>query len=129
MAIDSRLSVALTIPVMRKPKPKPRKVKSGLPTPVYLAIWRDHLRVKQDELAERIGVTAATISRWENEERRIALEDLHAYAKGLKIPVIWLFRRPSERPSIDAMIAEEPDEVKDMATEIVETIIKRGGQK
>lgn len=104
------------------PRISPRK-----PVRVFLAEWREHFGLTQQQVGDRIakGIDKANISRWENSKRIPSAEVLAAYAEALGISVGNLYRKPSDRPSLDELIADAPDEVKDKAVEIVRIMAKR----
>jgi transcriptional regulator with XRE-family HTH domain len=46
---------------------------------------REERLLTQEELAERVGVTPLTISRWENSKRKPRLKSIRKLAKVLKV--------------------------------------------
>jgi len=106
----------------------PDRIGPRLPVRVYLAAWREHLRLTQQQVGDRIagGIDKGTVSRWENAKRVPSVNVLAAYAEALHLPIANLFRRPNTRASLDEVIADAPDELKDKAEEVVRIIVKTG---
>jgi transcriptional regulator with XRE-family HTH domain len=88
----------------------------------YIAEWRMKRGLSQEALADRIGTTKATISRWENNERDITFMALVAVAEALDLRVIDLLRDPGE-PSADALLRQNPEK-RQGAVEMVKTFLK-----
>jgi transcriptional regulator with XRE-family HTH domain len=53
--------------------------------PLYITEWREHLRLSQTDVANRVGTSKATVSRWENEQHRLNPEKISNIAKALEI--------------------------------------------
>lgn len=92
---------------------------------VYLREWRESRHLTQDQLAERIGTTKATISRIENGKRPYSEGYLHEVADALNCEVRDLFRHPNA-PSIDDLLRTASEPVKNQARALVETLLKTG---
>jgi transcriptional regulator with XRE-family HTH domain len=73
------------------------------PVRLYIAEWRNLRKMNQQQLADRIGSTKSSISRWETTNRDITLGALGAIAEALSCDVEDLFRDPA-RPSADALL-------------------------
>lgn len=70
---------------------------------------RNYVGLSQEEFAERLGVTFATINRWENDRAkpaRLAQEMLYEFCREMNIPVcdmlIQRIREEAERISVDS---------------------------
>jgi transcriptional regulator with XRE-family HTH domain len=61
------------------------------PVRVFICQWREHIGLTQEQLADRLGVTKSTISRWEGSKRIPSINVLAAICEGLDIPIraIW----------------------------------------
>lgn len=106
------------------------------PRRVYLAEWRDHRGLTQEQLGQRLGVTGMTVSRWEralsNPARApgTALPNTNVLAAicealGGDLDVIDLYRHP-DQPSADALLRNQPAEVRDAAlSRVIEVIAAR----
>lgn len=105
-----------------------RHIQPRRPVPVYLALWREKFGLTQEELGERIGqgVGKGTVSRWETDTRAQTAGVLAAYAEALGIPVSWLYRKPTNTPSLDEMIADKPEELQRRAAEMLEILLRTG---
>lgn len=87
------------------------------PSKLYLAEWREAKgSLTQQQLADRIGTTKGTISRWENGERDPPLSALYALAEALSIHTGDLFHHP-DRPTADELLRNaSPDELRQALT-------------
>lgn len=85
--------------------------------PVFLAEWRLHKGLTQQQLADRLGTSDVTISRWETKKRRPNDDAREALAEAMGIEPEDLFRHP-DTPSADALLRGQPPEV-------VELVIKQ----
>lgn len=88
---------------------------------LFLAEWREHLGLKQQQLADQLGLTKATISRWEALLGQPNLAAQEAIAEALDIDVMDLRRHP-DRPSADALLRDQPQEIFDLALKYIAAI-------
>lgn len=91
---------------------------------LYLAEWREHLRLRLDDVAGRLGVARNTVWRWENEQKRLDPYKIKAYANALGLEPEDLWRPPPNR-SIDGMLKNASPEVRATASDIIATLTKR----
>jgi len=92
------------------------------PVRLYIAEWRKHRDdMSQEQLANRIGSTKSSVSRWETGERDITLGALGAIAEALRCDVEDLYRDPA-RPSADALIRGMDDVTKRQAFRLLEAL-------
>jgi transcriptional regulator with XRE-family HTH domain len=91
------------------------------PVRLYLAEWRNHRKMSQEQLASRIGSTKSSISRWETNDRDITLGALGAIAEALNCDVLDLFRDPA-RPSADAFLRNMDDSTRRQALRLIEAL-------
>jgi len=68
---------------------------------------RDQKAITQDELAKRVGVTAATISLYESGDRKPELEKLKAIAKALETSEVFLMGAELDPTNIDLALRSE----------------------
>jgi transcriptional regulator with XRE-family HTH domain len=97
------------------------------PTKIFISYWRDHRKLSQQQLANRIGTTKGSISRWENEERDLTLGVLGAIAEALNVDVMDLYRDPAQ-PSADALLRNVDDTTRRQAFRLIEAL-KTGTDK
>jgi transcriptional regulator with XRE-family HTH domain len=75
---------------------------AGLPR-IYIAEWRQRRTLTQEKLAEMVGTTKATISRWEAGDRDPPFKALASMASALNIHVPDLFYSPDDIAISDAI--------------------------
>src|SRR5688500_2975815 len=100
----------------------PPRIKPKQPIRLYIAEWRENRGLTQRDIGERLGeVSHVTISRWENGTRLPDLNAQAAIAEALDIDVLDLHRHPKQ-PSADALLADQPQEIRDLALKLVQSI-------
>jgi len=106
----------------------PDRIRPRVPVRVYLAAWREHLGLTQQQVGDRIngGVEKGTVSRWETTKRVPSINVIAAYAEALRIPTSYLFRRPETRASLDEIMADASDELKNKAEEMLRILVRTG---
>lgn len=95
------------------------------PFKMYLAERREgHTpALTQEQLAERIGTTKATISRWETGERDPPAKALAALAYALNCEISDLFIDPA-RPSADSILRNQSSRIVNKAIRMLETLVE-----
>lgn len=89
------------------------------PQQLWLAEWRIYKGLTQEQLAGRLGVDKATVSRWEGGRRGVNLNVLAAISEALGEPVAAIQGPPpAETPS------GQSDQVSALAAELA-SIIRR----
>lgn len=96
----------------------PPRIGSRRPVRLYLAEWRESRHLTQQQLADRLETTDVTISRWETGKRRPDDDAKAAIAWVLGIEMVDLYRHP-DRPSADALLRDQPQEVQDQALRVI----------
>lgn len=92
------------------------------PVKLFIAEWREKRDgMNQDQLANRVGTTKSSISRWETGERDITLGALAAIAEALDVEVEDLYRDPA-RPSADALLKGMDDTTRRQAFRLIEAL-------
>ena len=99
----------------------PVRIGPKKPLQLYIAEWRDSRGLTQQVLADRLGTSDVTISRWETAKRRPDLNAQAAIAEALGIEPEDLLRHPSQ-PSADALLRGQPAEVWSQAIDIIKVI-------
>lgn len=97
------------------------RIGSTRPLRLYVAEWREHKRLTQQQLADRLGTSDVTVSRWETKKRKPDLYAQAAIAHALGIEPIDLLRRP-DQPSADALLRGQPQEIVDQAMKLIRAI-------
>ena len=92
---------------------------------LYIKEWMDHREMSDERVASRLGVARETVWKWRTQPTRLNPGKLQALAAVLGIEPPDFYRPPS-RPSLDAMVAEAPDDVQAMAVDIVRRLVRRG---
>lgn len=91
----------------------PARIYARRPPRLYLAEWREEKQLTQQQLADRLGTSDVTVSRWETAKRRPDMNAQEAIAEALGIEAVDLRRHPSQ-PSADALLRGQPPEVVEM---------------
>lgn len=99
----------------------PPRIGPNRPFRLYLAEWREEKGLTQQQLADRLGTSDVTVSRWETNKRRPDDDARAAIAEALDIQPIDLYRHP-EQPSADALLRDQPPEVIDQAMKLIRAI-------
>lgn len=100
-----------------------KRIEASTPLKLFLAEWRERRGLSQDQLAERIGTTKASVSRWEGGKRDVTGEVLSSIAWALNLSPIQLFRHPDEL-SLDEMLAAAPPTLRRKALALVRTLFE-----
>lgn len=88
---------------------------------LFIAEWRDEKELTQQQLADRLGTSDVTVSRWETRRRQPDLNAQEAIAEALGIDVVDLWRHP-DQPSADALLRDQPLEVVQQAIKLIQAI-------
>ncbi len=91
----------------------PPRIGSRRPIRLFLAEWREDKGLTQEQLAQRLGTSHVTISRWETGKRQPDLNAQEAIAEALGIEAVDLRHHP-EQPSADQLLRGQPPEVIDL---------------
>ena len=103
-------------------------LKSAKPVRTYFAEWRDWKGWTQQELADRMETTAATVSRVENGDRDWSKGYLEAFAYviGCPNPTDPITRPPNAPITLDDMLKNASPEIRRQAFTVVEALLKTG---
>lgn len=104
------------------------RIRKGARAHLYVTEWREYRGLTLKQLAERVGVEENTIWRWEKEQHRLNPEKQALLAHHLDIESRDLHRPPPgphDRPSLDRMLEGAPDDVFDMAADLVKRLTRR----
>lgn len=96
---------------------------------LYIAEWREKAGLSQERLADRVGTTGASISRWENAwesgKNSPSTDILDALAEALGIDTPDFHRHP-DTPSADALLRDQPADVRQQAMNVIVALRKTG---
>lgn len=99
-----------------------KRLQAPAPIRLYLAEWRDFRGLSQEQLAERVGTSKASISRWENYERDMTAKGMVAVAAALGLEPVQLFRHPDD-PPLDDLLAGISPKLRKKAIALVKTFL------
>jgi transcriptional regulator with XRE-family HTH domain len=101
----------------------PTRIGPRKPLRLFIAEWREHRKLTQEQLAQRLGTSDVTISRWETRRRQPDLNAQAALAEALDIEPFDLRRHP-DQPSADALLRGQPTEVQEQAIKLIRAIMR-----
>lgn len=103
-------------------------LKSALPAKTYFREWREWKGLTQQELADRLETTKATVSRIENGHRRWGKGYLEAFAHVMGCDVTDPISRPPGAPkSLDEMLKGAPAETRQQVLEFAQFLLRKAG--
>lgn len=88
---------------------------------LYILEWREKRGLTQQQLADRVGVSDATIARWERRQRKPDTDAQSALAYALGVEPADLWRHP-DRPSADELLRDQPADVVENAFRMLRAI-------
>ena len=91
-------------------------------THLYIDEWMAATGMTDQKLADRLESSRTTIWRWRTQQHRLNPKKIAALAWALNRQPEDLWRLPS-RPSLDALVHNESDEIVGMAADVVQRII------
>lgn len=108
----------------------PPRIGPKHPRRVYLALWREHHNLSQEQLGERFHppVSKSTVWRWEKAkpyDRALTKGVIEAYAEALNRPVEDMYRRPEDGPSLDAMATKLDPDLRARAADFIAALASR----
>jgi transcriptional regulator with XRE-family HTH domain len=99
----------------------PARIGPKKPLRLFISHWRENRGLSQEVLANRLGTSDVTISRWETGKRRPDENAQAALAEALDIDINDLRRHP-DQPSADALLRDQPQEIRDQAIKLIMAI-------
>lgn len=99
----------------------PTRIGPKRPFRLFVAEWREDKGLTQQQLADRLGTSDVTVSRWETGKRRPDMDAQAAIAEALGIDPTDLFRHPGQM-SADALLRGQPPEVVAQAMKLIRAI-------
>lgn len=110
---------------MRKAAPKSHPKPRFRPT--FIKQWREHRRLNQEQLAERLDMTQSHLSMLENGKRGYTQETLEAVAHALQTDVAsLLMRNPADGDGIWSIWDNAKPGERQMIVDIAKTVTKTG---
>lgn len=88
---------------------------------LFLAEWREHRGLTQEALANRLGTTGMTVSRWERGQVDLNTKVMSGLADALSIEPEDLYHHP-DKPSPNALLRDQAPEVVDQAIAILRAL-------
>ncbi len=104
----------------------PARIGPKRPPELFIAEWRQARGLSQKRLAEKLGTTDMTVSRWERGESLLNTDVMGALAAALGIESVDLYRHP-DQPSADALLRGESPEIRDQAIAVIEALRRARG--
>lgn len=101
------------------------KIRKSARVHLYIAEWMEARGLNDERLAGRLHVDRVTVTRWRNQQHRLNPDKIARVAHALDLEPEELFRPPTGRPSLDGMIKDAPDDLKDTAADIVRRLVAR----
>jgi transcriptional regulator with XRE-family HTH domain len=93
----------------------------------FIKQWREHRNLTQDELAERLETSKASISRIEGGQQAYTQDFLEACADALRTdPASLLMRDPTDNEAVWSIWDRAKTGERQMIEEIVRTVVKTG---
>lgn len=93
-------------------------IRRGARGHLYIEEWFQERGLNDEKIGNRIGVDRATVFRWRKEQHRLNPQKIAALAEALDLEPADLWRPPARR-SLDALVKDAPDEVVDLAFDVV----------
>lgn len=91
---------------------------------LYITEWFEDRGLNDEQVANRLDppVDRATVFRWRKEQHRLNPEKIGKLAQALDLEPADLYRPPG-RQSIDSILKDADDSVRDMAADIVRRMV------
>lgn len=93
--------------------------------PPFPREWRRAKKAPATSLADRLGIERESYYRLERDPSKFNAGELAELAAALNIEPEALWRLPEDRPSLDAMVRNAPNDLKDTAADIVARLMAR----
>jgi transcriptional regulator with XRE-family HTH domain len=94
------------------------QIRRGARGHLYIEEWFKERGLNDEKVGNRIGVDRATVHRWRKQQHRLNPEKIAGLATALDLEPEELFR-PPDRRSLDALVKDAPDDVFDLAFDVV----------
>lgn len=101
------------------------RIRRGSQPHLYIKEHREAQGLTLDQLGGRLGVERNTVWRWETHQDRLNPSKMAAIADALGLDSWTDLARPPGRTSLDAMLADQPDDVRATVVDIVARLTRR----
>jgi transcriptional regulator with XRE-family HTH domain len=93
------------------------------PRRLYLQEWREHRKLTQQQVADRLDTSSMTVSRWERQAgtHKPNTDVLAALAEAYQIEPQDFYHHP-DTPSPEVLLRDQPQEVRDQAINLIRAI-------
>jgi transcriptional regulator with XRE-family HTH domain len=104
------------------------KIGGGRRVHLYITEHMAARGINDERMAGMLGVARETVWRWRTEQHRLNPPKIAAIAEALGVepPELWQLPRSPDRPSLDDMLRDAPDEEIKRAATIISLAIRRG---
>lgn len=99
------------------------RIRKGSRRHVFLREHRKAKELSAIRMADRLGIERESYYRLERHPEKLSAGELAELADALNIEPEALWRPPEGPPSIDALLRDAPDDLKDMAADIVKRLM------
>lgn len=106
------------------------RIRKGARAHLYIDEWYAVKDMNDEKVANRLDRNRTTIFRWRTEQHRLNPQKIAELAYALDITPRQLFERPpgpEDRPSLDEMVKDAPDNVFDLVFDIAKRTV--GGRQ
>lgn len=101
------------------------RIRRGARAHLYIDEWMEDRGLNDEKVANRLGVTRQTIWKWRKEQHRLDPGKIAQLATALDCEPYELWRPPG-LTSLDAIVADAPEEVRNTAADIVRRLVSKG---
>lgn len=101
------------------------RIRRGARPRFFIKEHREAQGLTLEQLGGRVGVERNTIWRWENDQRQVTPSKAEALADALGLEHWTDLTRPPGVRSLDAMLADQPDDIRETVLDIAERLIRR----
>jgi transcriptional regulator with XRE-family HTH domain len=106
---------------LNRPLSRPRRL-------TFIKAWREHRHLSQEQLASRLDMSAAQLSRIETGKQPYTQDFLEACAAALQTDVpSLLMRSPSDSEAIWSIWDQAKEGEREMIVDLAKTVLKRAG--
>lgn len=95
---------------------------------LYIDEWMAEKGLNDDSLGAKMGKSRTTIWRWRTEQHRLNPHKIAALAVaiGIEPQQFWKLPPTANRPSVDSLLRDAPDDIVRRAAEVASILMKTG---